>query len=525
MTRENLLSVLDIAKELNTGRATAKFLLKRFKKWMPSELINGQRLYPATIIKTLFIIQENLDMGMLPGDIEAKLDAMETTDPGDLLNHFEKTSGNEDIRLSNDGLTLLKSLFNDIGDQQKRIAVAHEKRAAAEERKAVAIEKRAEAEEKKAAAMNNIAHALQEMNQLRASEPVTQQIVHEAAAIVADDEIDEDGASIQIETDQVENKAAEHEQASVSTVDGDLSGEVELDDLSLLIDDESAADLLSEDDVQLDDLSLLLDDDSQDDGDTPEEEPVSETQLDQLDDLSLLIDADENPVEPQPEEEKDTTDPDDKIDGEPPVELDDLSKLIDQQEDSDADRPSEDMDDLSKLIDMPSSETEPASEADTSKNETGETSSQDDVQMDDLSLLIDESQTAEDTNDPEQDEAVKPDEMDDLSKLIDTPPSKETEPIDEDTIPGDENTEQPAEPDTEEAEASPEITLDVTPEEDLEKYKAEVMNIILGFKTDGRSVEDTTQILNKNNVKTLSGKPEWSQKAISQVYQFIESAE
>ena len=55
MTRENLLSVLDIAKELNTGRATAKFLLKRFKKWMPSELINGQRLYPATIIKTLYI--------------------------------------------------------------------------------------------------------------------------------------------------------------------------------------------------------------------------------------------------------------------------------------------------------------------------------------------------------------------------------------------------------------------------------------------------------------------------------------
>ena len=73
MTREKLLSVLDIAEKLNTGKATIKFMLRRFKKWLPYELINGQPFYhPDETVKRLFIIQESLNMGMLPSNIEKK---------------------------------------------------------------------------------------------------------------------------------------------------------------------------------------------------------------------------------------------------------------------------------------------------------------------------------------------------------------------------------------------------------------------------------------------------------------------
>ena len=150
MTREKLLSVLGIAEELNTGKATTKFMLKRFEKWLPYDLIDGQAFYhPDKTVKRLVVIQKNLDMGMLPSKIEKKLDAFCDGNSDDLSNHFSSPSKNEDIRLSNDGLNLLESLITDIGEQQKRIAIAHEKRAEVEERKAVAIEKRSVAEEKK----------------------------------------------------------------------------------------------------------------------------------------------------------------------------------------------------------------------------------------------------------------------------------------------------------------------------------------------------------------------------------------
>ncbi len=189
MARENVLSVLDIARELNTGKATIKFLLKRFKKWLPWETVDGQAFYPPETIQKLFLIQENLESGLVPSDIEKNLDNLSSSDPRELLNQFS-SDANKDIRLSKDGLSLLKSLFQDIGEQQKRIAAAHEKRAEAEERKAAAIEKRAGAEEKKADAMNNIAAALQEMNQLRGNDPGTRQIALEAASVIAADESD-----------------------------------------------------------------------------------------------------------------------------------------------------------------------------------------------------------------------------------------------------------------------------------------------------------------------------------------------
>jgi len=347
MNLEKKLSVLDIAKELNAGKATIKFLLKRFKKWLPCDLIDGQAFYSAAIVKQLLLIHEDIGLGLLPSDIEKKLEALcdsdldpdnlnsGDSDSCDLSGSFVNSSQTEDIRLSNSGLTLLRSLFSDIGEQQKRVAMAHEKRAEVEERKAVAIEKRAEAEEKKADAMNNIANALQEMNRLRTSDPDLMHITHQAVSIIAEDETDETNET---------GKTAE-------------TAETDTEDENREI----------------------------------------------LDDLSSLIEND-------------------------PPQLDDLSTLID---------------------DLP--------------------------------------------------EIVQPGkELDDLSKLIDDP---------------------------EEVEDITEIKIDISPKEDLEKYKAAVMKIIIELKTDGLDMEEATNRLNRNRIKTLSGKAEWSQKAISQIYKFIESAE
>ncbi|MCP3875496.1 MAG: hypothetical protein GY699_20365 [Desulfobacteraceae bacterium] len=501
MTRENLLSVLDIAKELNTGKATTKFLLKRFEKWVPYERIDGQRFYPNKTIKVLFRIQEKLDAGLLPGDIEEELNTISNSNLDDLSKHFEKASQNDDIRLSSDGLGLLKSLFNDIGDQQKRIAAAHEKRAAAEERKAVAIEKRAGAEEKKADAMNNIANALQEMNQLRASEPAAQQIVHEAAAIVATDEIneiDEDISSIKtdeiIDTDSNDDTSINKD---ISVNDGG-SEDPDLDDLSALI-EENDTESVDKPSIDLDDLSLLIDDDKQEDSGTTDI-PSVETQSEQLDDLSLLIDA-------QPEQKEENLpdqDPSDLSE-----DLDDLSALIDQSDTDSDTQPPAGLDDLSKLIDDPSVEKGTQSDSSVKEESTTPGSPSDQTDMDDLSILIDDPDSIQ-----ASDESL---EMDDLSKLIDdSSPVKNTQS----ETPSDKT-----EPEkSSDNEKPPEISIDISPAEDKEKYKAAVMKIILGFKTDGLDVEETTKRLNDNKIKTLSGKPEWSQKAISQVYKFIDSA-
>ncbi|RLB89341.1 MAG: hypothetical protein DRH26_11785 [Deltaproteobacteria bacterium] len=71
---------------------------------------------------------------------------------------------------------------------------------------------------------------------------------------------------------------------------------------------------------------------------------------------------------------------------------------------------------------------------------------------------------------------------------------------------------------------TPSLRPDITPEENLKKYKAAVMKIILGLKTQDLSAEETTRRLNQDNVQTISGKSEWSETAISQIYKFIDSA-
>ncbi|MBU1193752.1 MAG: hypothetical protein KKE62_09595 [Proteobacteria bacterium] len=466
MTQDNRLSVLDIARELNTGHATIKFLLKRFKSHIPFELIDGQPLYPVSALPMLIMIQEKLEIGILPSEIEDMLKTQDPEDAPSLASSLKDIAGNTDIRLSHDGLHMLKSLFNDIGKQQERIAAAHEKRAEVEERKALAIEKRAQAEENKAQAMNNIAAALQEMNKLRASDAATQQIAHQTGTVIITDESQDPG-----ELDNLSELISDSEMMDDTVTD--LSGLLDEEDIqteNLTQDDPLKDEIDTEFDNDLDiqfdqELEDSLDDPLKDfDEDLLDEDLESEDLEfeDPLDDLSALID--ETP-EDKPQDTK-------------AMELDDLSRLIDSPDDQPKDQPDDPLDDLSALID-----------------ETPEDKPQDtkDMELDDLSRLIDS---------PDDQPEHQPDvQLDDLSKLID--PVVDEDPAKETSAP---------------------ISLDLNPEDDLVKYKAAVTKIIIELKSEGLTVEQTTDRLNKNHIKTLSGKSQWGQKAISQIYKFIDSA-
>lgn len=393
MTQGKSLSALDIAQELNVGIATIKFLLRRFKNRLPHAPSNGMPYYQPESIKMIIKILEYLEAGMLPGDIENRLDALSNSDPGPGFYPSFNIPQDEDIHINKEGAVFLKTLFSDLNHQQKRIAVAHEKRAAAEERKAVAIEKRAHAEEKKAEAMNNIANALQEMNRLRAGgfEPASHNMVHHAAKALMIDEAD----PMLVKMEEGYDASADSFEIQMETPEIRLNEELGIDDLSLLIENEFQ---------------------------DPEGLP------DNLDDLSALIETEVQS---------------------PDIKVDDLSALLDTVPlESDT---NEDMDDLSGLISL----TE--------------------APMDDLSALIE----------PVQDPPSPP-----LSREEN---SKEIRPI----------------------------KIDISPDDDIEKYKAAIMKVILELKTDGLSAEEVTLLLNKNKIRTLSGKPEWSQKAISQIYKFM----
>lgn len=433
MIQEKPLSIIDITHELNSGTATIKFILNRFSTWLPFDRIEGQQYYSRKTIPLLIKIIDFLEAGLLPSEIdqELKTTAQKIAQTGDnttLNSHFLEQP-NEDIRVSKDGLSLIKSLFNDIAIQQNRVATAHEKRAVAEERKAAAIEKRAEAEEKKAIAMNNIAMALQEMNRHRLPDPQTREIARKAVQLLTEDELSPEMGI----------------QGVKDTVQQDYSEIFDSQDPSI--------DLLEESDIDMDDLSDLIEDTLLDDP-LVDVENISEKHLPEntksplktelkLDDLSTLLD---DPAHPD--------------------ELDDLSALIDTVP---AQAPTKTviLDDLSLLIDETASQPGPQ-------------------ELDNLSLLI-----GPDSSVPISSTPISPVPMDDLSALLDKTPS---------------------------------LKPDITPEENLKEYKAAVMKTILQLKTDGVSPKEATRRLNEDGVQTISGKPQWSEMAISQIYKFIDSA-
>ncbi|MCP3901680.1 MAG: hypothetical protein GY707_18375, partial [Desulfobacteraceae bacterium] len=63
-----------------------------------------------------------------------------------------------------------------------------------------------------------------------------------------------------------------------------------------------------------------------------------------------------------------------------------------------------------------------------------------------------------------------------------------------------------------------------SPVDDFEKYKSEIINIIIDLKDQGLTVEETCKLFIDESILTFSGKTKWSVKTISQIYQLIENA-
>ncbi|MBF0390387.1 MAG: MerR family transcriptional regulator [Desulfamplus sp.] len=244
-------------------------------------------------------------------------------------------------------------------------------------------------------------------------------------------------------------------------------------DLSILIDEEKT-DFEDEKDDEIDDLSALIDDEGYD---TNEVEEIEEN----IDDLSALID-DENASF---EDEKDD-------------EIDDLSALIDEdsdyeQHDIKPDILDSDIDNLMSLID------------DDVKNLDTE---EKDDEIDDLSALIDEDEiSAEEELTPN----ILDSDVDDLLSLIGD--DNQTNQEDFLSTSGQTSSQTPKVD-------KPKASL----EDNFEAYKSEVINIIIKLKEDGYSVDETTDILNNEDIKPLSGKNRWTTKMIAKIYNFIEAA-
>ncbi len=490
MTREKPLSIADITQELNSGTATIKFILNRFNTWFPFNRTEGHHYYSRNAIPILIKIQGYLDAGMLPSQIDQALKTDEQAISDFPINTATEKNisklPSEEIRVGKDGLNLIKSLFDDIALQQNRVAAAHEKRAEAEERKATAIEKRAEAEEKKAIAMNKIAMALQEMNQHKIHDPQSREMAFQTAQGLAMDETNPEVA---------------------------LPDTGQQDFPAIFDSPDPPFDLLESSEIDMDDLSNLIE------GDLLQDDPLVDVQnipntaqgvasenKTELDDLSALLD--QNPTNPGPIGQRKT----EEMHG-----MDNLSQLIDEPSPSTngiSDSDMSDMDDLSNLIDTVSNPTllETSPLIDDLSLLIDDLSSLD-TQVDNLSLLIEPQ--FDQANEPPMTPSQIPVAIDDLSLLIE-PDSLTSDPLTSEALaPMD---------DLNEIISTPSLKPDITPQEDLKAYKAAVMKTILHLKTKGLNAKESTKRLNQDGVPTISGKSEWSEKAISQIYSFMDSA-
>ncbi|MBI9090000.1 MAG: MerR family transcriptional regulator [Desulfobacterium sp.] len=211
-----------------------------------------------------------------------------------------------------------------------------------------------------------------------------------------------------------------------------------------------------------DDLSQLVADDSLDDL----SQLVAEEKA-PLDDLSLLVTEEKAPLDDLSllvTEEKAPLDDLSLLVAEEKAPLDDLSLLVAEEKAP--------LDDLSLLV------------------------AEEKAPLDDLSLLVTEEKAP----------------RDDLSLLLDNSPDKEKGgdriALDDlGLLVTDEQNIRPT----------------VTPEENFEQYKSEIINIIIRLKTEGLTVEETTKKFNSEGVLNLKGKPQWNSKAIAQIYKFIEA--
>ncbi|MCG8563923.1 MAG: hypothetical protein MI747_02470, partial [Desulfobacterales bacterium] len=142
-----------------------------------------------------------------------------------------------------------------------------------------------------------------------------------------------------------------------------------------------------------------------------------------------------------------------------------------------------------------------------------------DNDMDDLAALIGTPSSGDSVPEADEEktnsvETKGEEDMDDLFALVEGPGENAST---EEEAPAQAPPEKPEEP-------TPSIKPGITPQEDMGKYKAEIMKIMIQMKKDGLTAEETAQRFNGEGVQTLSGKPEWSVKAISKIYSFIDAA-
>nr|WP_321398292.1 MerR family transcriptional regulator [uncultured Desulfobacter sp.] len=547
MTRSTLLTIEDLTNKLDIGKATLKFMLHRFSPWLATQIANNETLYTEHAVTTLLKIQKLLDAGMLPEQVEDSL-AQEAQIRNAAAN---KPVGNQGaLALDMESVSMFKDMFQVYIEKQDRIACAQEALARVEERKADAMEKRAAAEEKKADAMTNIAMALQEMNRRVSSVPQAMEIAGRAVENIALEELEESPGLDEslLDTDFDDNEPLFEDPGSMEDPFKDQGheglgdfGAPNLDDLTLLVDETA----LTPGDI--DDLSSLIDSVSDPAGDLGDlssllEETPPEPEMDlppqDMDDLSKLVDSDLSSSDILDQDTGHKTDhthgnEDDiddlfslvGVDSAAPKNLnediDDLSKLIETASDEHTDT----LDDLSALIET----SEPSKDTmddlsmligDTGEKSGRETADIEDTQVDDLWALIPNEPESTQKGQSQVKQAIDaPEEMDDLSALVnqtpdDTHASADAAPDDRANI----------DDATDGLDGMPSIKPDISPDQDMKKYKAAVMKIIIELKEQGSTPQQTTDRLNQDDVATLSGKPAWGLKAIEKIYGFIDSA-
>jgi DNA-binding transcriptional MerR regulator len=463
MTRSKLLTIKNLINELDMGKATLKFVLHRFSPWLATQVVNDETCYTEQAVTTLLKIKKFLDAGMLPEQVEASLaQEAELLKASASVQHPAGNQGTIPVDIAS--VSMFKDMFQAYIEKQDRIALAQEALARVEEKKAGAMEKRAAAEEKKADAMTNIALALQEMNQRHNAAPQAMEIAGRAVETMA------------------------------------LEESPDMDDLSLLVNETA---LTPED---IDDLSSLIDSVSDPDSDLedrPEETrsaPETNDQPNDMDDLSKLLDSDLSSSN-SPDNRNDNKDDNED-------DLDDLFSFVDMDTDAPKDL-NGDPDDLSLLVDG-------------TGEESGQVPPGADTQTDDLWSLVSDTQGSnQEIQSPAEPSAdgLAP-EMDNLSALINEAPENSQATADTTSEENEDSVDAPTDSLTE----TPSIKPDISPDQDMKKYKAAIMEIIIELKEQGLTARQTTDRFNHDGVATLSGKPTWGLKAIEKIYRFIDSA-
>ncbi len=258
MHSNSFLNISQLSKELGSGEAIIKFVIKRFKKWIGTIDDTGQLGYNQSNLITIITILEKITNGTLPSLIEEELE-------------------NGIIMVANSNVNKQPQQDKNF---QKRIAIA--------------LEKRNEIEKTKTEALNNIAKEISKLKTFPQQDLVSEKNTDKLDIddlsqllpknkIIVEPHIDDLSSLIETNSEIKHETADTHIIDNLATLIDHPSDDLpETDDLSLLLKEND------QDNGLIDDLSLLID------------LPTSEAQ--EIDDLSALIDFEpkDNPEIPKP---------------------------------------------------------------------------------------------------------------------------------------------------------------------------------------------------------------------------------